>query len=121
MQEATKDYYLKTNKENNYIKFYIKYNLGGYNWATGENMKRAFDLHIMPVEHRDVFESYMGFSGYRLQSEEIGRKSAKARENAVNYFIDNIDKIETIIDLIKKEQNFEIVEDYNLEKIIKEL
>lgn len=115
------DYYIKTNRENYYIKFYIRYNLGGYNWASGETMKRAFDLHIMPVERRDVFESYMGFSGYRLQAEEISRQSAKARENAVNYFINNIDKIETIIDLIKKEQNFETVEDYNLEEIIKEI
>lgn len=119
------DYYIKTNRENYYIKFYIRYNLGGWNWGTGEQMKRAFDLHIMPVERYKCdygySEVYKGFSGYRLQAEEISRQSAKARENAVNYFINNIDKIETIIDLIKKEQNFETVEDYNLEEIIKEI
>ena len=119
------DYYIKTNRENYYIKLNIRYNLGGWNWGTGEQMKRAYDLSVSPIERYNCYcgytEVYKGFSGYRLQSNAITRQSPKARANAIQYFVDSIDKIDSIINLIIQEQNFEIAEDYDLESIIRGL
>ena len=115
------DYYIKTTKPNHYIKIYMRYNIGGWNWGTGEQMKRAMDLNISPVEKDDIFESYMAFSGYRLQAEEVKKYSSGKKKQAIEYFIKNIELVKQALDFVLQEQNLEIAEDYNLEEIIRGL
>jgi hypothetical protein len=80
--------YLKTNKENTFIKLEVKYSKGGTALFTHKIEKRGYYIHISPVfretDDRGVtFEKYTAFSGYKQNLKEIKRDSEKAYNEAV--------------------------------------
>jgi DNA mismatch repair ATPase MutS len=65
----------------------VRYNVGGQNNWTSRNEKRGYYLHVTPVQIKD-YGTYRtvtmtAFSGYKQLLKEVGRKSAKAEQEAI--------------------------------------
>lgn len=46
--------FLKTTKENEFVKVSIKYHLGGINFATYQNEERGFYIYVTPVNMKGM-------------------------------------------------------------------
>ena len=75
--------FLKTTKENEFVKVQLKYSLGGINYATYQNEERGYYLHVTPVTRERGFESYIAFTGVKKCILPVSRKSKKAEEKAI--------------------------------------
>lgn len=81
----------------NNLKVELYYSLGGMNYFTYKTEKRGYYLSVTPVEinNRDGWtsECYTMFSGIKQLVKEVGRKSAKAAEEATRLAIPWEDKL----------------------------
>lgn len=77
---------LKENRNANFLKIEVKYNLGGYNVFTYKSEPRGYYLSVSPVQRSERdgigFESYTAFSGVKLLLLEVSRKGKKAEAEA---------------------------------------
>ena len=77
----------ENNKNVNYIKLEVKYNLGGVNWATYQDEDRGYYIHVTPVklENRGSYnmESFGAFTGIKAIVKPVKRKSSKAEQEAI--------------------------------------
>lgn len=94
-----------TKDSNNFMKCYIKYDLGGYNYFTYQPKERGYYLHIIPIESHGNFEKYTGFTGYCYLLKTCDRKSKKAEAEAIKIAAD-YEKM--IIETLCKENNYKI-------------
>lgn len=74
--------YIKTTKENTYLRVEVKYNIGGMNYFTYKDEPRGYYLSVSPVERDGHFESYQAFSGIKQCILEVKRQSKKQAEKA---------------------------------------
>ena len=74
--------YIKTTKNNTYLKVEVTYNIGGMNYFTGKDEPRGYYLSVLPVERDGRFESYQAFSGVKQCILEVKRQSKKQAEKA---------------------------------------
>lgn len=106
-----KKIYLKTDKENTFIRVENSYNLGGIDFASYGQQSRGYYVHVSPVEidtsrgYRT--ESYVAFSGYKALVKPVNRKSKKA-EQGVDENLMFLAK--SMIDRVCQEQGLKIVE-----------
>lgn len=103
--------YLKTDKENTFIKLEVKYSKGGTALFTHKVEKRGYYIHISPVfretdERGVTFEKYTAFSGYKQNLKEIKRDSDKAYNEAL--ILANSLKSE-LINLVLTENNLTLL------------
>ena len=118
--------YLRTDKENYFIKVDLKYDLGGWNYATGDKESRSYKLHLTPIEreHHQYTdtngnireydtETYKGFSGYKISAEPINRNSVKAKQDAIRYFKNNLNIVKLALSRIEYEQKCEVLDEFN--------
>lgn len=74
--------YLKTNKENVFLKVETYYNKGGINYFSYKTERRGYYLSVSPVERARGFESYIAFSGIKFLIKEVKRQSEKAAKES---------------------------------------
>lgn len=70
----------------NKMKTEIYYNIGGYNYFTGEKTQRGYYVSVGPVEQTEVYESVVAFSSYCFCLFKVNRKSKKQMERAINEY-----------------------------------
>lgn len=102
---------LKENKNANFLKIEVNYNLGGYNYFTYKSEPRGYYLSISPVQRyeRDGigFESYTAFSGVKLLLLEVSRKGKKAEAEAERIATE---KEAELIEYVCNKNNLEVLE-----------
>lgn len=77
------------------VEVYVSYNVGGVNCFSGRMEPRGYWLHVQPVikENRGngiVVRSFGGFTGVKKFLFEVGRKSAKQMQKAVDMVDDTL-------------------------------
>ena len=90
---------LSTNDPKRFIDVVLKYNKGGW----GDN--RGFYLSVCPIKIDGVFETYVGFSGYKhcvLPAERFSQKQANVAIEAAKQFENEM------IERVCKEQNLKV-------------
>lgn len=88
--EKIKEEYIKTNRENQYLKCKLYYSLGGMNYFTYKNEPRGYYVSVSPVERTTDYgfamESYVAFSGYKKCVVTCARKGKKAEAQALDAY-----------------------------------
>lgn len=69
--------------KSNFIKIYLHYDLGGYNYYTGQQRPRGYYLTVLPVEKGGRMEGFTAFTGYTELITQCSRKSKKAESDAI--------------------------------------
>jgi hypothetical protein len=69
-----------------FVRCSLDYDIGGYNYLTGENRERGYVAYIMPVTIGDGVESYVPLSGNRQMLVPCKRRSAKKYAEALKIF-----------------------------------
>ena len=84
-----------------HIKVKVYYDLGGYNYFTGENIARGIKLSVSPVSKGNGFESYTAFTGSSRHLQDMKRFSQKTCNNFV---VDPIEE-QAMIEYVCRENN----------------
>jgi len=100
---------IPTTTPNKFIDVFVSYNKGGISYATYRNIPRGYSLHVQPIEVKENFVSFMGFSGYRQDVEDAKRFSQKTLE-AVAERMDGSELMQQMIDLVCEKQNLTLEE-----------
>ena len=87
-----------------HIKVKVYYDLGGYNYFTGQSVSRGIKLSVSPVSKGDGFESYTAFSGTSRHLKDMTRYNKKTCENFV---VDPIEE-QALIDYVCRENNIKL-------------
>ena len=66
-----------------HIKVKVYYDLGGYNYGTGEPIARGIKLSVTPVTKKDGWESYTAFTGASRHLKDMTRYNKKTCDNFV--------------------------------------
>lgn len=69
--------------KSNFIKIYVYYDLGGWNYFTGREKKRGYYITVVPVERGGGMEGFIAFTGASELLTECKRKSAAAEREAL--------------------------------------
>lgn len=79
------------------FKIQVNYSKGGMNFITNQEEKRGYTLVVTPVkrEQRDGYtvERTSVYSGYKMFLLEVGRKSKKSLEKAIDMAAKQEDKL----------------------------
>ena len=77
---------VQENSNVTHIKVEVKYDLGGYSFATYREKPRGYYLYVTPVKREEKYgcmmESFTAFTGYSYFLKDVKRKSAKAEAEA---------------------------------------
>jgi hypothetical protein len=84
-----------------HIKVKVYYDLGGYNYFTGDKLARGIKLSVSPVSKGDGFESYKAFTGSSRHLKDMTRYNKKTCNNFV---VDPIVE-KAMIDYVCRENN----------------
>lgn len=91
----------------NCLEVRIYYDLGGYNYGTGEPKKRGYYLSVSPLEVSERFVSYQGFTGTYMLLNEVSRQSKKGEAEALRLLKDNE---QTLIDYVCRKHGIKVTE-----------
>ena len=93
----------------NALKCEVYYHLGGMSYFTYKTEQRGYYVSVSPVERKDGFESYVGFSGIKNCILPVNRQSKKAEETAIAM----MDKaIRPLIDYVVNKRGIKLLEEY---------
>ena len=70
-------------RRNNFIKIYVYYDLGGYNYFTHREKPRGYYITVVPVTRDGVCESFTAFTGCTELLTPCARKGKKAEADAL--------------------------------------
>ena len=84
--------YIKTSEANEFIKLSISYNKDTYNWATGQEKTKGYQLTAMPVKRSGMIEEFEAFTGYNTTLVKCSRRSKKRLQMSIDELTQNIDK-----------------------------
>lgn len=91
MSDRIKTEYIKTNKQDHFLKCELYYSLGGYNCFTYRQEGRGYYISVTPVERREYSPGFMmegvtAFSGYKMLVEPVQRKGKAAEHRAAEQY-----------------------------------
>lgn len=69
--------------ECNVLEVKVRYDIGGYSWATGNTKKRGYYLSVSPLMETEHTVIYQGFSGVSYFLNEVKRQSKKGETEAI--------------------------------------
>ena len=81
----------------NVLEVRIYYDLGGYNYATGEPKPRGYYLSVTPLVVSGYCTSYQGFTGAYMPLNQVSRQSKKGEQEAIKLMEQNK---QTLIDYV---------------------
>ena len=84
--------YIQTSEANEFIKLSISYNKDTYNWATGQEKTKGYQLTAIPVKRSGRIEEFGAFTGYNTTLVKANRRSKKRLEIAIEELNKNLDK-----------------------------
>lgn len=95
-------------REDQTLRIEVYYDLGGYNWATGNEEPRGYYLSVTPVsvvrndEGKIIMEEVRAFSGIKTVLMEVERKSKNRSKKALEIVENGEDKERLINDVLEK-------------------
>jgi hypothetical protein len=83
-EKIIKDFKIKSgNTKANVVRVSVSYNVGGWNYFTGNKERRGLFLHVSPLEIKENSIGYVGFSGSKMFVKEMKRYSEKVLKEFV--------------------------------------